>query len=120
MNKNKKSKKHKICYKYEIKNDTYFILNLEKSRFSDNFYIYIGFSYSNPPIKYDWDSKNPNIYSCNVSCNLNGISNNLDNITCPKIFEFIYKNNRFQYDFIEIYNHQGYELEDCAKWMEKY
>ena len=130
----KKSKKHKTWYKYDRENDTYFILNLEKSRFSDSFNIYIGFNYSNLPIKNDWNNKIPDIYTCNVSCSLdaldikknllflNGIPNNSDNNTCKKVFEFllfIYKNNKTKYDFIKNYNHKEYELEDYAKRMEK-
>ena len=130
----KKSKKNRTWYKYDIKNDTYFILNLEKSRFSDNFYVYIGFNYSNIPIKDDWNINVPDIYSCNVSCSLdaldikrkliflNGIPNDTDITTCKKIFEFIlliYKNNKTQYDFIKNYNHKGYELEDYAKWIKE-
>jgi len=132
----KKSSKRRTWFK-KLNNNTFFILNMEKSRWNNCFYFNIGINFSGIERKMGWDEKHPDICSCTVSsraeqfennrtklhlklmasggvpddCNLELIQNTYD-----YIIDISQKTSSIQ-DFINNFNHKDSLLQNYAEWV---
>ena len=134
----KKSKKYRTLYKYNKYDNTYYVLNLQKSRWSNNFFINIGINYSKLPVREDWNPKIPEAIFCNVSGRAetfttkkeedlsftllegfpNDSSNKLIFQLCDFLLNVFYQNNSKE-NFIANYNYSNSPLKGYAKWIKE-
>jgi hypothetical protein len=133
----RKSSKHRTWFK-KFRNNTFFVLNMEKSRWDNCFYFNVGINFSEIEGRIGWDEEHPDICSCTVSSRAEQFENNRmklhlrlmassgvaddSNLELIKnsynyIIKISQKTSSIQ-DFINNFNHEDSLLQNYAEWMD--
>lgn len=132
-----KSKKTSTWFKKD-KNNTFFIINLDKSRWSSSYYINIGFKFPGCITNDDWTDNKPNIDYCTLAARAEkfslfkedkefvyklgagGIPNDSPEDLINDVLEYIrifFKQNKSKNDFIKNYKFEGSRFESYIRWL---